>query len=246
MTEYYILVILSNNMNICKVCKVFTEAKKISKQELIYNSALKLFKAHGPRKVSVDMIITEAGVGKWTFYNYYINKEDLYEQMLECICFHACEYVESLLVKYPDPKERFMVDLINSLEFFCDDKGIIRGLMENNPDYLIGKIDKDYLEEAHEKILKILFSDVYSKLFAGDRDLLSFAHSMFKFYKHAQNMKPTFDTEIEFKDFMVRLAYFMVEGIFSDHFQDIWSLQYLNYADQIHTFQWEFKLFKKY
>lgn len=232
-------------MNICKICDVLTPAKK-DKQELIYNAAVELFKSHGPKKVSVDMIVKEAGVGKGTFYNYYKNKEDLYEQIFDFILSNGQKYMRMLVEKYPDPKERFMVDLINSLNFFCDRTSIIWNIMEGNPDYFIGKINEDYLEETHEKMLRILFSDSFDELFGGDRCILAFGKHIFMFYKHAQKMKPTFKSDEEFKDFMARLAKFMVEGIFNDWFKEISAVKYSDYEEQVKPFDGMFKFLKKY
>ena len=41
---------------------------------------LKLFSKYWPKKVSIDSIIDEAKVWKWTFYKYFKNKTDFYEK----------------------------------------------------------------------------------------------------------------------------------------------------------------------
>jgi hypothetical protein len=47
----------------------------------------------------------------------------------------AADYMDKLVETYPDPKERFVMDLLNSLDFFCEDTGIIGSLMNKNKDY---------------------------------------------------------------------------------------------------------------
>lgn len=197
----------------------------------IYASGVKLFNKFGPKKVSIDMIVKDAGVGKGSFYNYYENKEALYENIFENIKKHAFEYMDTLVENYPDPKQRFVVDLLNSLDFFCDDAGIIGGLMACNTDYYIGKINEEYLEETHYEIIESLFRDVHKELFHDEKVLIDFAGGLFGFYKHAKVMKPRFWSDEEFKDFMAQFAVFLVNGLFSPNFSALKDVKYKDYKD---------------
>ena len=219
---------------------------KTEKKDLIYLAALKLFNTYWPKKVSVDMIVGEAGVGKGTFYNYYTNKEELYEQIFDEIMKGAEVYMHALVEKYPDPKERFKVDLINSLDFFCWEAGIIHGLMERNKDYYVWKINEEYLENQHKKIVKLLFSDVYEELFSWDNSLMIFTRNIFMFYKHGKKMRYMYTTDEEFKDFMAQLACFMVEGIFSENFQKLSSVKYDDFREKAESFRWQLQVFEKF
>lgn len=233
-------------MDTSKICHGLEACKKNSKQSLIYEAGIKLFNIYWPRKVSVDMIVSEAGVGKGTFYNHYKNKEELYENMFDDIMDFWSSYMTMLVEKYPDPKERFMVDLLNSFEFFCDEWGIIGWLMEGNPDYFIWKINEEYLEETHKGMLKLLFFDVFDDLFKGNDKLQTFTRDMFMFYKHAQKMRNIYNTHEEFRDFMTKLAYFMVEGIFSESFKGISNITYEWYKAHIKPFNGKFQKIKKF
>lgn len=216
------------------------------KWEQIYESALKLFKKFGPKKVSIDMIVTQAAVGKGTFYNYYKNKEDLYEKIIDDIVDLGKEYMMELVEKYPDPKERLMIDFLNSLHFFWDKDGIVGNLMDGNTDFFIGKIDTTYLENTHRDMVAILFADIYDTVFQKDEKLLQFSMELFAFYKHAHYMRCMCKNEKEFEDFMTKLAYFFIEWIFSTYFRKMNSVEYAGYSSQVDYFIKKFQFFKKY
>lgn len=208
-----------------------------NKWDLIFRSWLKLFKKHGPKKVSIDMIVNEAWVAKWTFYNYYENKIDLYETIIDDIIDKGKGYLSNLVKNYPEPKERLMIDFLNSLDFFCGKDSIIRNLMEENKDYHIGKISLEYLEEVHKEMISILFQDIIDDVFDESEILLAFSHDLFWFYKHAQHYRTWYKTDEEFRDFMTRLAYFFIEWLFSDYFQDLKNIEYKNYKPKLDEFE---------
>lgn len=53
-----------------------------SKSQLILNTALQLFMAHGYRAVSLERIASESGITKMTVYRYFANKDILIEAVL--------------------------------------------------------------------------------------------------------------------------------------------------------------------
>lgn len=218
----------------------------MEKWELIYNSGLKLFKKFWPKKVSIDMIVEEAGVGKGTFYNYYKNKEELYEEIILEIFSHAKDYANLLVEKFPDLKERLMVDFVNSLNIFCDKNSIVWNLMHNNKDYFIWKIDKNYLENRHIEMMKIFFYDFQNEFADCNTVLMDFARNLFLLYKNWVNLRDNFNSSEEFKDFMTRLAYFNIEWMFSEHFKKIDSIFYKDYQKFTKPFNNKCKKFKSY
>lgn len=216
------------------------------KWKLIYNSWVKLFKNFWPKKVSIDMIVKEAWVGKGTFYNYYENKEKLYEKIVSDIRSFWKKYVTILVNKYPDPKERLMVDLLNSLDLFNNKKSIIWNLMDENKDFYLWNIDWSYLEKAHREMVLILFNDISDDIFKNDDHLFRFSLDLFWFYKYANSLRCTYKSNEEFKNFMTKLAYFFVEWLFNKSFSKIKDINYENYLLQINDLKPSFKIFKKY
>lgn len=217
-------------------------------EKKIYSSAVELFNRHGPKRVSIDMIVKKAWVGKGSFYNYFKNKEELYEKVFDDIKSFAQEYMDVLVEEYPDPKKRFIMDLLNSLDFFCGDSGIIGGLMEGNDDYFLWKVDESFLEKTHLQMIKSLFRDVHEDIFSDDEVLMHFAGYIFWFYKHAKMMRGNFKNEKDFKDFMTRFAVFLVNGIFSTDFKYLSEVYYSDYKDQNNKAVWikDLKIFKQY
>jgi len=216
------------------------------KWELIYNSWIKLFKKFGPKRVSIDAIVLEAWVSKGTFYNYYKNKEELYESIVYDIINHWKDYMRRLVSLYPDPKERLMVDLLNTLDFFCWNNGIIGALMSEDKDYFLWEINSGFLEKMHKEIIAILFSDIIGTVFKNDEDLLIFTWDLFWLYKHANVIRHHYESEDEYKDFMTKLAYFFVEWIFNDKLKNINDIKYNNYLEKLKPFKWAFNFMKKY
>lgn len=215
-------------------------------REKIYVSGVSLFNKFGPRKVSIDMIVKEAWVGKWSFYNHFENKEALYEQVFDDIMLSAEQYVEMLVETYPDPKERFIVDLMNSLDFFCGESWIIAWLMARDKNYLIGKINEEYLEETHHRIIKSIFRDVYEEIFNGEKALMDFSMNIFMFYKHARVMQTRYKTKEEFYDFMAKLAYFLIHWLFDPNFSDLKDVKYSDYQSALAVFKEKVDIIKQY
>lgn len=215
-------------------------------QGKIYESAVKLFNKFGPKKVSIDMIVKEAWVWKGSFYNYFENKEVLYESIFENIKKHAFDYMDSLVENYPDPKERFVVDLLNGLDFFCWDSWIIKGLMDCDKNYYIWKINEQYLEETHHLMIKSIFRDVHEEIFHDEKILIEFAGNIFGFYKHAQMMRPRFQTEEDFRDFMTRFAVFLVKWLFDERFSELKDVKYDDYKANRGSFKKNLQIFKQY
>ena len=61
------------------------ERKKIRARQLILTAAVKCFDEHGYSETSIADIMSEAGMGVGTFYNYFASKEDLLIALLELI-----------------------------------------------------------------------------------------------------------------------------------------------------------------
>lgn len=218
----------------------------LDKATLIYNSWRKLFRKFWPKKVTIDMIVEDAWIGKWTFYNYYKNKEDLYEKINSDIFDFAKKSKYKLVEEFPNPKERLIISFLNGLEFFCNKEGIIWNLVYWNTDYYLWKIDQEYLEEKHREIVSVLFSDINETIFENDIELMDFCRNLFWIYKHSIQIRDTFITEIEYKDFMTQLAYFFVEGIFSKKFKKIKEINYWDYCEKLKKIDNNLSFISKY
>ncbi len=63
--------------------KIFSIAEKEQLKEQMFFSGLELLKAHGMTHMSVEKITSAAGIGKSTFYNFFMSKEDFIIQLIE-------------------------------------------------------------------------------------------------------------------------------------------------------------------
>ena len=63
--------------------KIFTIAEKEQLKERMFLAGLELLKAHGMTHMSVEKITAAAGIGKSTFYNFFLSKEDFVLQLME-------------------------------------------------------------------------------------------------------------------------------------------------------------------
>lgn len=63
--------------------KIFSIEEKQQLKEKMFFSGLELLKAHGMTHMSVEKITAAAGIGKSTFYNFFLSKEDFVLQLIE-------------------------------------------------------------------------------------------------------------------------------------------------------------------
>ena len=63
--------------------KIFSIAEKEQLKETMFYAGLELLKEHGMTHMSVEKITAAAGIGKSTFYNFFLTKEDFVLQLIE-------------------------------------------------------------------------------------------------------------------------------------------------------------------
>ena len=63
--------------------KLFSIAEKEQLREKMFLSGLELLKEYGMTHMSVEKIAASAGIGKSTFYNFFLSKEDFVIQLIE-------------------------------------------------------------------------------------------------------------------------------------------------------------------
>lgn len=129
-----------------------------SKADIIKLSAEKLFWKYGYKKVSIDSIVKEAWVAKWTFYLYFKNKDELYldifKDKIEEWRYHMkflAENIESL-------RDRLIAHMIWSLVFVWKDD-IIKNLIRANEDYFSQSVTPKSIEKIHIELMNTLFDN---------------------------------------------------------------------------------------
>ena len=63
--------------------KLFSIAEKEKLRETMFLSGLELLRTYGMTHMSVEKIAAAAGIGKSTFYNFFLSKEDFVLQLIE-------------------------------------------------------------------------------------------------------------------------------------------------------------------
>jgi AcrR family transcriptional regulator len=182
-----------------------------NKQNLLYNSWVKLFWKYWVKRVSIDMVVKEAWVAKGTFYLYYKNKETLYEHIMDDILSCWTSYMTDLVNTIPDVKERFYLHMIGSLWFFQKNE-IVKSLIEWNTDYYIWKINDEYLNNKHIEFMKLLLWNEFK-----DEEFVEFVANIKWFFANVINHKNCFTTNEEFENFVMNFAAVIVNGLFSDY-----------------------------
>ncbi len=158
-------------------------AEKNQKQQDILNSARSLFKDKGFHNTKMEDIATAAGVGKGTLYEYFKNKQDIFDEA--CI-----EYVDLIIdsVKYVSNmdntfKEKLLIlfngklkmesEIANmSIDNILSNKNIIS---EKTVKTIIGKISEMYslisniIEQGKEEgvVIKNIQSEILACVIVG-------------------------------------------------------------------------------
>ncbi len=138
--------------------KIFSAAEKEQLKEQMFLSGLELLKEYGMTHMSVEKITSEAGIGKSTFYNFFLSKEDFVIQLIEYNRMRFWNAIQDMLKGREkldvSESKKVLTMIINSRDsvyqyLTVEDENKLAAV---SPDY--GKADID--EEA--EILKHLFS----------------------------------------------------------------------------------------
>ncbi len=183
----------------------------VDKKNLIYNSAKKLFEKHGIKKVSIDMIVKKAEIAKWTFYLYYRNKHELYEEILHWISIKIKQKISKCDCQSENIKQRLLYDFVWSYEFF-ESQVIFKQISLWNRDYYSWYIDANFMQKQHIDFLKSLFDDTFWKEI--DFDLLA---KLMSFYKNLDIIRVNCNSDEEFNKYKLDFAAIFIEWFFTDY-----------------------------
>lgn len=86
--------------------KLFSITKKEELREKMFLSGLELLKEYGMTHMSVEKIAAAAGIGKSTFYNFFLSKEDFVIQLIE---FNRTRFWKAV-VKMRGNRDKLTVD----------------------------------------------------------------------------------------------------------------------------------------
>lgn len=188
----------------------------IDKRKKIYNSAKKLFEKFWPVKVSIDAIVNEAWVGKWTFYNYFQNKQELYEKIIEDLVGFRKKYLEDLknFFWWKTQQETLVYCFVWFLSTL-EENIFLKNIFLENKNFFMWKINLSYVKEKQKEAIWEIISWLENE--EEKNFFLDLAYS----YAKLMLLKKNFLTEEEYKKTMVNYA-----NIFA-----IWFLNKKNFIE---------------
>lgn len=89
------------------------------RRQLLLDSSLKLFIEKGYFNTAIRDIIAESGVGTGTFYNYFIDKEDVLKALLEGFADHIIASIKEYYLIQENLAERFIETKRITMEVFA-------------------------------------------------------------------------------------------------------------------------------
>lgn len=95
-----------------------------ARRQKIMQNALTLFILKGYFTTSLRDIITVAGVGAGTFYNYFVDKEDVLKALLEGFAQDIIQHITSYYSVEKDLLERFVETKRITMEVFADNEAL--------------------------------------------------------------------------------------------------------------------------
>ncbi len=135
--------------------------------ERLLDAALQVFSEYGFRKATLDDITTRAGVSLSTLYNYFRNKEDLYDQACEYAMFRLQDWTRERIQDRDSVEEKFLALAQEPFQYLNRNPYLI-GLLKKDPELLplYGESKVEGLEEeARQMVVSILKEGVENKVF---------------------------------------------------------------------------------
>jgi AcrR family transcriptional regulator len=144
------------------------------KKEKTVEKAREYFHTYGYRGASLSALIAEIGISKPTFYNYFKNKEELFNTvMLET--YNEFHYQYNQRVKSaPNAMEKLDI-FITTFAWFLDTYPIFRDLFKPGNDLLArwaeSRYSKDFFAEGVEVVRSILEQGIEQGIFGPEIDV---------------------------------------------------------------------------
>jgi len=122
----------------------------------IIDGALKVFKAQGIEKTTMDEIALESGFGKATLYYYFASKDEVFIAIMETGWKQLWEGIESLIVDNKNPKEKF-INIVKEVASIVDKNKNLYGFLFTAPNH-IQDASKQTWKTYQERLYSILKS----------------------------------------------------------------------------------------
>ena len=142
------------------------EQRKLRKESIL-DGALKVFKAHGIEKTTMDEIALKSGFGKATLYYYFASKDEVFIAIMEDGWKQLWEGIESRIVEELSPRKKFM-RIIKKMASIVKDNRILYGFLFTAPNHIHDEskqIWKTYQERLYAILKSIIEEGIKKKEF---------------------------------------------------------------------------------
>ena len=142
------------------------EQRKLRKESIL-DGALKVFKAHGIEKTTMDEIALKSGFGKATLYYYFASKDEVFIAIMEDGWKQLWEGIESRIVEELSPRKKFM-RIIKKMASIVKDNRILYGFLFTAPNHIHDEskqIWKTYQERLYAILRSIIEEGIKKKEF---------------------------------------------------------------------------------
>ena len=132
----------------------------------IIDGALKVFKAQGIEKTTMDEIALESGFGIATLYYYFASKDEVFIAIMETGWKQLWEGIESLIVDNKNPKEKF-INIVKEVASIVDNNKNLYGFLFTAPNH-IQDASKQTWKTYQERLYSILKSIIEEGIKANE------------------------------------------------------------------------------
>ncbi|MCY6482920.1 TetR/AcrR family transcriptional regulator [Clostridium aestuarii] len=154
-----------------------------NKIDNIINAAVKEFSRVPFDKASINNIVSDANIPRGSFYQYFENKEDLYEYVIRSICISKGNTLKSLLEKNGgDIFKSFESLFIQEFQFFKDKnyhdlfKNFFAHSRQSMQEKISNKILMDDMNKKHQEIIKMVNMRLYN---LTEENIFTLLHLLF-------------------------------------------------------------------
>jgi AcrR family transcriptional regulator len=128
----------------------------MTKKELIFNAALKLFVYNGFHGTATSKIAQEAGVANGTLFQYFKTKDDLVIALYIDIKDELAAYISKNTVITDDFKEKVKSQVLSSLFWALDNQTKFQYVQQFHTSPYVGQVEQEVLHKQSEPHLTII------------------------------------------------------------------------------------------
>lgn len=184
------------------------------KRTLICNVAIDEFAKHSFDLASINRIVAKAGIAKGSFYQYFDDKEDLFQYLLQLTAEQKATYVSPAMQK---PEEYDIFTLmrefyLSGIQFVVehpDQAAIGKRLLENKNSPIYDEVMADYWPTTVDFFETLLETAIQKGEIRSDLDVRMFAYLIASMNRHVVEYYMEYVNRDNFEDMMDTIDKFL-------------------------------------